>query len=280
MYDRVCRTGHSAARHLDFRLVPQLPDLVALPHDGLIKEVKSWDLAMLGIVLGFFKWPRDNHPATYMYNPEGKQAIEVGPNYIAIAEWLRSVPQIADGLRDRIDKWFTERAEAPSTFENAEEKLEAARKEARRLTLLGLVVDLLGQYCFKTIPARPMPLWPPAHTLTRRLRTRRVNRYLAILQRNYEGLDLKAIENELVHSAHRYVHFVGAPSANGSPAPFEGELERVLQLLPEGKENPDGGRAVLIEAFNNHWYDPARVLVASDAKSLFPTWGEHHDRDV
>ena len=201
-YDRMCREGRGAARHLDNRVVPQLPDLVGMDDDAAIAEAKTWDLALLGIVLGKLKWSGER--STFMYNPTDQQPIEVGMTYEAIAWWLRNNPRFHKRLEDDIHAWFNLRTEMPGRAATPDERAESARKESRRLALLGLVLRLLGERCMtrpRTLRGATAAASPPEHTLTIRLRSGNrsgnVDRYLGILTKHHDGIDRKAIENEL-----------------------------------------------------------------------------------
>lgn len=74
----------------------------------------------------------------------------------------------------------------------------------------------------------------------------------------------------------QFVQFVGPRDDSG---PADGSAgagrarHRILQLLPEGKENPDGGKAVLVEAFNEDWYEEAQV--PENVTTLFPEYGKY-----
>ena len=55
---------------------------------------------------------------------------------------------------------------------------------------------------------------------------------------------------------------------------------RILQLLPDGKENDDGGKGVLLEAYKLGWYADENAQIPGDVTHLFPDWGKHlNDQD-
>jgi len=281
-YDNMCRSGRGAARHLDNRLVSQLPDLVGVEDEAAIEETRSWDLALLGILTGRLKWAKEW--STYRYNPTRQQPVDVGLAYETVAWWLRNNGNYRKQLEGEIDRWFEDRAELPDKLD-PEQRAEAALREARRLAMLGLVLRVLGERCYRrprAMPGMPIPVSPPEHTMTVRLRSEKVERYLDILKKNHPEIDREKIEDELASSLQKYVRFVG-PSGEGNgsvlPPGVNARACRILQLLPEGKENEDGGKSVLLEAYKLGWYKDEKAQVSGDVTSFFPNWGQHRDED-
>src|SRR5947209_19379360 len=152
-----------------------------------------------------------------MYNPTRGQPMPLGATYEAVAEWLRLNERYRRRLQEDVDAWFTERAQRPGRSGDGEERAAVARREAERLVLLGLVLDLLGKKCFRADHTQSPALSPPPHTITIRLRAEKVDRFLKILTDNYAELDRRSLEDQLVGQLQQFVQFVG-PRDDGGPA--------------------------------------------------------------
>ena len=85
-YEQSVRDGRGADRHLDARLRGKLPDLTSIFTEDAMTEIGYWDNALLGIILGRFKWNDSRN--VYEYCPNGFQPLDVGECYESISRWL------------------------------------------------------------------------------------------------------------------------------------------------------------------------------------------------
>lgn len=244
--------------HLDYRLRPQLPSLEASSFDQASDEVRCWDVALLGIILGRFRWVEARQ--AFQFGRAGAAPVDVGPDYEAISRWMRTpegqanLPHITNG----IDRWFTDRIETPHTVIRAEQAARA-QQEAARLVLLDLLLDRLGTHVLK--PAGPSQMWTPAHTMTIRLRKTRVGSHIQNLVNTWH-ISEEQLRTTLMPVLHQHVLFTGpkTPSSNGIP-------RRILRFHYDG-ESRDQGIQVLNEVFEMGW-EPLASL-PSEVKSMFP----------
>lgn len=287
-YDAMAKNGQAAERHLDYRLISRLPDLMEVGQQQAIEQKNSWNVALLGIVLGKFRWNAQR--GAYLYNPAGANPLEVGDSYEAVARWLRlsEAAEHEARLLQELEAWFKDRIELPDAAEasvkphdtgaDAPPRLDpvrVAQNEAARLVILDLTLDLLGQKVFTPKPlGNGLQELPPPHTTMVRLRRSYVEKYLNILLGDWPALNKDRIYKEIAPVLHKFLQFVGpgAPEQPGQVAAKPGKAERILQMVPR---SPDDGNQVLLEAFRLGWYPNAQVPQDVLKVGLFPDYGKH-----